>query len=496
MQIPAIKAAKKNSYRVYVADANVDAPAVSLADEFCHIDLKDAEALAEKAVMLKKEQNLAGVFTAGTDFSASVAYAASAAELPCIEYSTAMKASNKFLMRKTFQDACVPSPKFCSVKNASEAFKACSEIGVPVVIKPVDSMGARGVVKIEDLEDKEAINRAVENAIASSRSSEAIVEEFMDGPEFSLDAIVFNGEITICGFADRHIFFPPYFIEMGHTMPTEYNEEIKSAVIDVFKSGIKALGITMGAAKGDIKYSHAKGAMVGEIAARLSGGFMSGWTFPYSSGVNLTESAVKIACGKSPGSLSPSLDNVSAERAALSIPGIISSIEGIGEAERVDYVKDVFIHKREGERVVFPENNVQKCTNVITAASDRQLAVSSAEDAVRKIFFRLVPGDSATSDFIYRKTYTWAPDAFVLAMPSNLAAVIKMGASGCGMLPELDRELSVDWHGMKMKDAFFRLSQLVECSEKDFTADFWKAFLRGGLQAGVWFIETKRLGKL
>lgn len=490
MQIPAIKTAKKVGYRVFVADMNPDAPGVALSDGFCHIDLKDHRAIADEAVRLRIEERLAAVFTAGTDFSATVAYAATAAGLPGIDFAVAMAASNKILMRRAFAEADVPSPSFYPVHNIDEALEACMNIDFPVVIKPVDSMGARGVVRINTIKDRCAISAAVEAAVAASLSSEAIVEEYMDGPEFSLDALVYKNEITICGFADRHIFFPPYFIEMGHTMPTVYPEDVQRQVIDVFKRGIKALGITNGAAKGDIKYSSVKGAMAGEIAARLSGGFMSGWTFPYYSGINLTEAAIRIAAGKNPGSLKPVTNIVSAERAVLSIPGKVISIEGIADSEAVEYVKDVFLHTTPGERVVFPVNNVQKCANCISASEDYDFAVSSAEEAARKIFIRLAPGDQKTADFINRKTHAWVPDAYVLTRAEDIAALETLGAGGSGLLPELDHEAAVDWHGGGMKAALMRIKELVSCTESDFTAAFWNAFLRGGIQGAVWHIES------
>ena len=121
----------------------------------------------------------------------------------------------------------------------------------------------------------------------------------MDGPEFSIDSLVFEDKLVITGFADRHIYYPPYFIEMGHTMPTEFSEEERNKVIKAFAKGVKALGLSCGAAKGDMKLT-SNGAMIGEIAARLSGGYMSGWTFPYASGINLTEQALFLASGVFP----------------------------------------------------------------------------------------------------------------------------------------------------------------------------------------------------
>jgi len=491
MQIPAIKTAHNMGYRVYTADVNPDAPGIEYADGFCNIDLKDHRGIADEAVRLRKDENLAAVFTAGTDFSSTVAYAATAAGLPGIDYTTAMTASNKILMRRAFREAGVPSPEFYPVRNVEEALEACMNLDFPVVIKPVDSMGARGVVRINRIEDESGIIAAVETAVASSRSSEAIVEEFIDGPEFSLDALVYDGEITICGIADRHIYFPPYFIEMGHTIPSSAPEEVQAAVIDVFIRGIKAIGITSGAAKGDIKYSYRKGAMVGEIAARLSGGFMSGWTFPYQSGINLTEAALNIAAGRGPGNLKPHRRFVSAERAALSIPGRVIAVTGIEDARGVEFVKDVFIHIKAGDSVVFPVNNVQKCANCISAASDSDIAAAAAEEAVRKLVIRLEPGNPQTEEFLAGGSFRWAPDAYVLTKGSNMAYIAELAETGAGgMLPEIEHEAAVDWHGMGLKQAVSRITELSQAGPEDMTAGFWKALLRGGLQGGLWYIDT------
>ena len=71
----------------------------------------------------------------------------------------------------------------------------------------------------------------------------------------SIDAVVYNGEITITGIADRIIEYPPHFVETGHTMPSQLPKEQQDSACEIMKAGIKALGITMGCAKGDIKFT-------------------------------------------------------------------------------------------------------------------------------------------------------------------------------------------------------------------------------------------------
>jgi biotin carboxylase len=457
MQMPAITIAKKLGFHTVVLDGDPDAPCKDLADRFEHIDLKDKEAILDLAIALKAETSptvrsadrltagstsdltagLAGIMTSGTDFSASVAYVAEKLALPGIPYEAALDASDKGRMRTRFAAAGVPSPAFvvltaddvsrAGVKSArgtdAPCLPALKAYSIPkpgvksargaaaVVVKPVDNMGGRGCRRVDN---EDELREAVTDALRFSRSSRVIVEEYMDGPEFSVDAIVYDGEITICGLADRHIFYPPYFIEMGHTMPTEIEPEQQKAILDTFIAGVRALGIERGAAKGDIKLT-AQGPMIGEIAARLSGGYMSGWTYPYASGAEPTAGAILVAAGEKPHKLKATKNWTSAERAFISIPGVVGTINGMDSAGKIARVKNIFLTVREGSVVNFPENNVGKCGNVISAAPARGEAVEAAESAARSILIRLRPHQSATDDFLAMPLTTrFPPSAFSL----------------------------------------------------------------------------------
>ncbi|MBN1687438.1 MAG: ATP-grasp domain-containing protein, partial [Spirochaetales bacterium] len=333
-------------------------------------------------------------------------------------------------------------------------------------------------------------------------------EEYIDGPEYSLDAIVYRGDMTLCGIADRHICFPPYFVEMGHTMPADVREEDRKRVIDLFSSGIQALGIDNGAAKGDIKLSP-DGPVIGEIAARLSGGYMSGWTYPYASGIRVTEAAMRIAVGLPPGPLEPVKFHTAAERAFISIPGIVQSVEP--ELTTDDRIRDIFYRVKPGDPVTFPSNNVEKCGNVIAVDNERRGAVSIAEQARREIFLRLRPLENRTREFLFGSLCGWAPFAFALTHPGNIDAYREMPPAFSGLmeaassrkvaaLPNLEDETAADWHGETIRAAFDKVLsktgfQAVACdatepAESAVGQIFWKAFLKGGVQGGVWLLES------
>ncbi|MDR2192900.1 MAG: ATP-grasp domain-containing protein [Treponema sp.] len=524
MQGPAIRAAKTLGLETIVADADPDAPCAREADHFEKIDLKDKEGIEALARSLQAHGTLAGIMTAGTDFSATVAWVAEKAGLPGLPYETALNASDKERMRSCFKRDGIPSPSFITL-SAIPADGWKPPFAFPVVVKPVDNMGARGCRRADTFED---LREAVRDAFPFSRSNKIIIEEYMKGPEFSIDAIVCQGEITITGLADRHIVFPPYFIEMGHTMPANLDSETAENLLSVFKAGIRSLGITNGAAKGDVKLTP-KGPMIGEIAARLSGGYMSGWTYPYASGVELTRAAIEVAIGEHSetiaATLTPSRHWTSAERAFISIPGIVRSVAGDAAAKAVPYVRDIFLRIKSGDTVRFPVNNVSKAGNVIAAAPAREEAVYAAETAARALLVRLEAPNKATSSFLENDDATGAvfpPSAYAISSemkkllekvpagieenmlyPYNKEILQRNAEQSLSIItfPEFETSDIKDWLGRSAQESLNAVRTLTGLSlplqkiadthsGTDLGRGFWKALIRGGYQGAVYLIDS------
>ncbi|WP_255802429.1 ATP-grasp domain-containing protein [Treponema denticola] len=540
MQEPAIRAAKELGCEVIAVDGNPNAVCAKEADKFFPIDLKDIPALIDLAKNLK-EKGLHGVFTAATDFSVSVAAVAESCSLPGHSLEAARRASDKVLMRECFEKHGVPSPKFTHIfKNEiDEAIQILKQkaIPFPITVKPADNMGARGCRLVYSQDE---LRPALEDAVNFSRSGKAIAEEFIDGEEFSLEALVINGEIFLNALADRHIFFPPYFVEMGHTIPSIKSKEECDELIRVFFLGIKALGLTNGAAKGDIflrkadpKKSGKRTACVGEIAARLSGGYMSGWTVPYSSGFNVTKAAVKIALGEPVDELpKDGAAHFSAERAALfsaerawiSVPGIIKKIYGLEEARSTKNIKDVLPRLFGKDETVFPKNNVEKCGNVLSSAESYDEAVKASMEAVQKIFLRLERANNKTNLFFEKTNPSIAvqgnyPPNFFKFPEDDSTKEIKNKAFDellrNSILIEEDEILypsffkdfldkAFDVHGLSIrkaiKQAFFLEPKLKEKILNLQTIGkplnpslvlWWKYFIRGSRQGLIYYLDTE-----
>lgn len=430
MQLPALRIARDEGLWTIAFDGNPNAMGKEVCDEFHVIDISDRHAVLEEA---RAVGDIGGIFTAGTDFSTSVAYTAEQLDLPGIDYKTALRATDKFIMRETLAAGGINVPEFRLVTGrASEAKHATNGgdadnvddidvVGIeslrpPLVIKPVDNMGARGVRRVDDLSEA---REAIRAALPLSRTARVIVEELIPGTEYSLDAIVSNGRVRICGVGDRHIRFPPYFVEVGHTIPTELAVDKRTILEEAFVRAISVLGIDNGTAKGDIFLvepttgpppAGAEGArqtaretyaVVGEIAARLSGGYMSGWTYPYASGVESTRAGIRIAMGWEPGLPERDEAGHAAERAILSIDGEIESYIGLDEARAMESVKDVFILREPGTQIRFPRTNVEKAGNIIAAAPFRRAAADAAEQAVAAIVPRLKAADERTFCYLF-----------------------------------------------------------------------------------------------
>lgn len=381
LQAPAISTAKEMGLSTVVTDYNENAFGMKLADYPIVMSTRDVDGTVRVAKQFAASRPIHGVLTVGTDASLTVAAVQQALDLPGNRIDVAEATTNKIKMRNRLREKKVPEPEFYPCWSYDDVLSASQSLGYPFVIKPADNMGARGVMKVGG---PEVIRFAYERAKNASPRGEIIAEGFMDGPELSIDGLIWKGKIHITGVADRIIEFPPYFVETGHIMPTELDEGLVKDGVDVFKRGIRALGIETGAAKGDIKLTK-NGAMVGEIASRLSGGFMSAYTYPYSTGVELIRAAINIALGEPPGDLSEKYQRVSVERALIPGSGTVRAVEGIEEALSIPSVRNVFVTCGLGDTVHIPTSNVEKCGNVITVADTREEALSAANLAVRTI---------------------------------------------------------------------------------------------------------------
>jgi biotin carboxylase len=379
---------------VLCLDAQERPPAHDLGARCFPVDFGQPGLALDFARELHQQYPIDGVITVGTDFSLTVSLIAQELGLPAHSPQAAYRATDKYTMRQALSAAGLAVPQFVLLTDGLDLPDGLS---FPLVVKPCDSMGARGVVKVSNHKElEEAYCLAKEH----SRTQRVIVEEYLSGPEFSLDGLIQGTKKGLYGLADRQIALEPKFVEVGHSFPSARPRAEIEAVTEAFWQGVEALGLDQGAVKGDIKFSQGR-AVIGEIAGRLSGGFMSGWTYPYHSGRSAITGAINIAIGKSFADQDPPGSRPVYEGALISPPGEIEALEWHWTLPRSEHF--TWLHKCTGDRTVFPINNVQKVGNAILVPTiqDKRPAWDKAA-FLREMgcqWVRLVARDSETEEF-------------------------------------------------------------------------------------------------
>lgn len=286
-QIPFIKTAKTMGCFVGVVDYNPQAPAIEFADEYYECSLLDVVGVLKAA----KEFKADGITCAASDVGVlTAAHVCEALSLPTMPVETAIKVKDKGAMIKTFQEFDIAHPAYQIIDSPDDIVN----MEYPVVTKPVDNSGSRGInVAHNDAELKDALR----DSFSCSNIERVIVEEYLDGPEVSVEILVQNGEPYILQVTDKITSGEPHFVEMGHLQPSMLPAENIEAIKKLAYSATKAVGIKDGCGHAEIKLT-SNGPKMIEIAGRLGGDFIATVLLPTSTGINISEYEILRALGE------------------------------------------------------------------------------------------------------------------------------------------------------------------------------------------------------
>lgn len=386
--VPGIHRAKEMGLHVVVSDGSPKAPGALIADSFVLASTYDVNATVEAAKRYHRGQRpVDGVISVAADVPLTVASVAAALGLPGIPLETAQLASDKLAMKQRFAEKGIPIPWFSAVGSPEHLHELIRQRGFPLVIKPVDSRGARGVLRLAEKVD---LDWAFQHARDNSPTGRVMVEEYLPGPQISTESLLLPGNAYTPGFSDRNYeflqCFSPYIIENGGEQPSVLSPSDQEAVKRCAEAAGRAMGIEAGIAKGDMVLTP-EGPKVIEIAARLSGGWFSTDQIPLATGVDLVGAAIRVALGEHPTSeeLTPHHQRGVAIRYFFPQPGIITAIHNIEKARQIPGVYKLDFFLGPGETVEPATNHTKRCGYVITSGADRSEAVSRAEDVVSTV---------------------------------------------------------------------------------------------------------------
>jgi biotin carboxylase len=239
-------------------------------DRVVRVETDDPEAVDATLVALHRERPLAAVLPGFEDQVPAAARLAAALGLPGLEPEVSLRVRYKDRMRRALAASGVAQPRFRIVSSAHEAATAGAYVGLPCVVKPIGRSGSAGVRKAASVaEAAEALHHLVGPGAARPDAA-AMVEEYIDGPEFSIEGYVDGGRIVVLGITEKLLGPEPCFVEIGHIFPAELPDPVAAAIRDYIVAVVRALGISLGPFHAEIRLG-AHGPRLMEVAARLPG---------------------------------------------------------------------------------------------------------------------------------------------------------------------------------------------------------------------------------
>ena len=371
-QLGLLEAAAVRDLTVIAVDGDPLAQGFPFATERAVISSEDEQGVER----LARARSVDGLVSPGADWPVGIA--ARVAErlgVPHpIDGATAVLATTKTRQRERFAAAGVLQPQTFSTTDP--------EIPFPCVVKAPDRQGQRGLTLVRE---RSGLASAVEAAAAESRGGGVLVEELIDGPEVTVNAVSIDGVFTPLTVTDRLLADPPAFgVALAHAWPSAHEA---GGVIEAARTAVEALGITNGPSYTQLRLGSDGRAYVVEVAARLGGGH-DAELCRAAVGVDLNDLAISFALGE------PCEDVSQGDRAGgacvlflVAPEGVLLGLEGVEEAVEIQGVEWVRTYRQPGWRFGPLRRGADRAGAILATGSDRDDALSRARRAAETVRF-------------------------------------------------------------------------------------------------------------
>lgn len=292
LQLPLIEKAKEMGYTTHVFAWAANDVGEKAADCFYPISIMEKEMILEVC----KNIEICGICSIASDVAViTVNYVAEKMKLSGNTVSSTGKCTNKHLMRLAFEKNGDPSPKSFLVEEGEDI--SSLDLIYPAIVKPTDRSGSRGIYKVNSVKEAEDVLSASKN---ESFEKKALIEEFVEGEEYSVEHISYNGEHYFLALTKKYTTGAPHFIETGHLEPAPVSNQILEKVKSVVSHALDTLEIKNGASHSEIKIDKEGNIKIIEIGARMGGDCIGSDLVRYSTGYDFLKMVIQVACGKKP----------------------------------------------------------------------------------------------------------------------------------------------------------------------------------------------------
>lgn len=296
-QNPVIVRAKELGYETHVYGLQRGEIGERTADYFHPVDVCDFDKMWEEVEKL----NPCGIVSICSELVLhTMNYLLRKRGIPCNSEWTEKISTDKYLMRKAMKDGGVDSPNFMLVTDkmsTEEIYAATKEFSYPLICKPVDLSSSRGVFKIEN---KEGLKEALDYALEWSKKKEVILEEFIEGPEYSGESIAYQGQYKLLAITEKQTTGAPHFVETGHRQPARLSDEMRAKVEQTLYKAFASMKIEYGAIHPEFRITPEGKIYFMEIATRMGGDCIGTDLTPLSSGYDFMGMVINICQGKAP----------------------------------------------------------------------------------------------------------------------------------------------------------------------------------------------------
>lgn len=293
LQRPLVDKAKEMGLRTICFAWEEGAVCKDACNTFYPVSIVEKEQILE----ICQQEKIDGICSIASDVAApTVAFVANSMGLPGNNYESAIRANNKYLMRQNLSEAGVPCPQFRCVTDATSETIASlqQELELPLIIKPSDRSGSLGVTKVAEWSQ---LSSAILLALDISFAHEAMVEEFIEGREISVEFISYKGNHYPLQITDKVTTETPHFVELEHHQPAKLSKNLYKDIYSMTKCALIALGLTDGASHAEYKITPSGRIVVMEIGGRMGGDFIGSDLVKLSTGYDYVKGVIDVSLG-------------------------------------------------------------------------------------------------------------------------------------------------------------------------------------------------------
>lgn len=288
LQLPAVLKAHKLGLEVHCFSWEEGAVCAEYTDYFYPISILEKE----RILSVCREIGVDGVMTIASDVAViAVNYVAKRLGLVSNPEEYSLITTDKYFMRQCFSKNQLPSPRFCL---ATIQEYDIAHFSYPLIVKPTDRSGSRGVEKVYS---SESVAMAVERACSESFTHTAIIEEYIGGREVSVESISFDGCHYVLAVTDKITTGAPFFVELEHHQPSLLSESLQNEIRKIVLESLTALHIQYGASHSELKITDDGQIFIIEIGARMGGDFIGSDLVQLSTGYDFLAATIKVSLG-------------------------------------------------------------------------------------------------------------------------------------------------------------------------------------------------------